>query len=129
MDKLSRRSLLRALALGAVSTAGTAVIARSALALAPESVDPTALDVQERAAGLEEIVGPAGETHAQFLNFPGLGFGNGGFRNGGFLNGPFRNFRNSPFRNGFRNGGFRNGGFRNGGFRNGGFRNGGFRNR
>ena len=51
-------------------------------------------------------------AHAQFLNFPGGGFGNGGFRNGGFRNGDFRN-----------GGGFRNGGFRNGGFRNGGFRN------
>ncbi len=131
MDKLSRRSLLRTLALGVVSTAGTTVVARSALAAAPsspEGIDPSVVDVQDRAAGLENIdLGPAGEAHAQFLNFPGVGFGNGGgfrnggFRNGGFRNSPFRNFRNSPF----RNGGFRNGGFRNGG---GGFRN-AFRNR
>ena len=125
MDKLSRRTLLRALAGGALSTVGTVILARTSLAAlgTPEDVNPTDLDVQARAAALDEGgLGSAGEAHAQFINFPGLGFGNGGgFRNGGFRNGGFRN-------GGFRNGGFRNGGFRNGGFRNGGFRNGGFRN-
>lgn len=127
MDKLTRRSLLRALATGALSTAGTVVLARASFAAAVDTPIAAGADVQARAAGLENVVGAAGEAHAQFLNVgvPGLGFGNGGFRNGGFFNGPFRN---GGFLNGFRNGGFRNGGFRNGGFRNGGFRNGGFRN-
>ena len=125
MDKLTRRALLRALAGGALSTVGTVVLARTSLAAlgTPEDANPTDLDVQARAAGLDDVgLGSAGGAHAQFINFPGLGFVNGGFRNGGFGNGGFRN-------GGFRNGGFRNGGFRNGGFRNGGFRNGGgFRN-
>ena len=118
MDKLSRRSLLRALAGGALSTVGTVILARTSLAAlgTPEDTKPADLDVQARAAELDAGgLGPAGEAHAQFLNFPGGGWGNGfrngGFRNGGFLNGPFRN-------GGFRNGPFRNGGFRNGGFRN-----------
>jgi hypothetical protein len=131
MDKLSRRSLLRALAGGALSTAGTVILARTSLAALgnPEGTKPAGLDVQARAAELDAGgLGSAGEAHAQFLNVgvPGLGFGNGGFGNGGFRNG---GFRNGGFGNGgFGNGGFRNGGFRNGGFRNGGFRNGGFRN-
>ncbi len=120
MDKLSRRSLVRALAGGALSTVGTVILARTSLAAlgTPEDTKPADLDVQARAAELDAGgLGPAGEQHAQFLNFPGVGWGNGGFRNGGFGNG-------------FPNGGFRNGGFRNWGpFRNGGFRNGGrFRN-
>ena len=138
MDKLTRRALLRALAGGALSTAGTVILARTSLAAlgTPEDTNPADVDVQARAAGLDEgDLGSAGEVHAQFLNF-GDGFRNGGFRNGGFGNGGFRNggfgnggFRNGGFGNGgFRNGGFRNGGFRNGGFGNGGFRNGGFRN-
>ena len=138
MDKLSRRSLLRALAGGALTAAGTVILARTSLAAlgTPEGAKPADFDVQARAAELDlGGLGPAGEAHAQFLNFPGVGIGNG-FRNGGFRNGRFRNggflngggFRNGGFRNGgFRNGGFRNGGFRNGGFRNGGFRNGGLR--
>jgi hypothetical protein len=131
MDKLTRRALLRALAGGALSTVGTVVLARTSLAAlgTPEDANPTDLDVQARAAGLDDVgLGSAGGAHAQFINFPGVGFGNGGgFRNGGFANGPFRN---GGFGNGgFGNGGFRNGGFRNGGFGNGGgFRNGGFRN-
>jgi hypothetical protein len=130
MDKLTRRVLLRALAGGALSTVGTVVLARTSLAAlgTPEDANPTDLDVQARAAGLDDVgLGSAGGAHAQFINFPGGGFGNGGFRNGGFFNGPFRN---GGFGNGgFGNGGFRNGGFRNGGFGNGGgFRNGGFRN-
>jgi hypothetical protein len=115
MDKLTRRALLRALAGGALSTVGTVVLARTSLAAlgTPEDANPTDLDVQARAAGLDDVgLGSAGGAHAQFINFPGGGFGNGGFRNGGFFNGPFRN-------GGFGNGGFGNGG----GFRNGGFRN------
>jgi len=131
MDKLTRRALLRALAGGALSTVGTVVLARTSLAAlgTPEDANPTDLDVQARAAGLDDVgLGSAGGAHAQFINFPGGGFGNGGFRNGGFGNGG--GFRNGGFGNGgFGNGGFRNGGFRNGGFGNGGgFRNGGFRN-
>jgi cytoplasmic tRNA 2-thiolation protein 1 len=126
MDKLTRRALLRALAGGALSTVGTVVLARTSLAAlgTPEDANPTDLDVQARAAGLDDVgLGSAGGAHAQFINFPGGGFGNGGFRNGGFGNGG--GFRNG----GFGNGGFGNGGFRNGGFGNGGgFRNGGFRN-
>ena len=98
MDKLSRRSLLRALAGGALSTAGTVILARASFAAlgTPQDTKPADLDVQARAAELDAGgLGPAGEAHAQFLNFPGVGCGNG-----------------------FRNGGFRNGGFRNGGFRN-----------
>jgi hypothetical protein len=135
MDKLTRRALLRALAGGALSTVGTVVLARTSLAAlgTPEDANPTDLDVQARAAGLDDVgLGSAGGAHAQFINFPGGGFGNGGFRNGGFGNGGFGNggFGNGGFGNGgFGNGGFRNGGFRNGGFGNGGgFRNGGFRN-
>jgi hypothetical protein len=108
MDKLTRRALLRALAGGALSTVGTVILARTSLAAlgTPEETNPADVDVQARAAALDEgDLGSAGEAHAQFLNF-GDGFRNGGFRNGGFWNG------------GFRNGGFRNGGFRNGGFRN-----------
>jgi len=106
MDKLTRRALLRALAGGALSTVGTVVLARTSLAAlgTPEDANPTDLDVQARAAGLDDVgLGSAGGAHAQFINFPGGGFRNGGFGNGG----------------GFRNGGFGNGG----GFRNGGFRN------
>jgi hypothetical protein len=125
MDKLTRRALLRALGGGALSTVGTVVLARTSLAAlgTPKEANPTDLDVQARAAGLDDVgLGSAGGAHAQFFNFPGGGFGNGGFRNGGFFNGPFRN-------GGFFNGPFRNGGFGNGGFGNGGgFRNGGFRN-
>jgi hypothetical protein len=119
MDKLTRRSLLRALAAGALSV-GTVVIARAPLAHArgtPEDADRSDVDVQARASQLEDGVrDPAGDAYAAFRN----AFRNGG---GGFGDGGFRNvFRNGG---GFRNGGFRNGGFGNGGFRNGG---GGFRN-
>jgi len=129
MDKLNRRALLRALAGSALSTLGTVILARTALAAlgTPEETKDTDLDVQARAAGLGEGGrGSAEDAYARFLN--GAFRNGGGFRNGGFRNGGFRNggFRNGGFLNG---GGFRNGGFRNGGFLNGGgFRNGGFRN-
>jgi hypothetical protein len=127
MDKLTRRALLRTLAMGTLTTVGTVTLARTALASVPSTPadDPTHpdLDVQARAAELEQAdLGSAEDAYAQFLNFRNGGrpFRNGGWRNGG-------GFRNGGWRNGggFRNGGFRNGGFRNGGFRNGG---GGFRN-
>lgn len=124
MDKLTRRSLLRTLAGGALGTFGTVVIARASVAAEAAGDLIPGGDLADRATRLAEL-GPEGMTSAPaqlFLNggVPGL-FGNApfrnGFRNGGFLNG-----------GGFRNGGFRNGGgWRNGGFRNGGFRN-GFRN-
>jgi hypothetical protein len=143
MDKPTRRALLRALAGGALSTAGTIVIARSALADVPGTaaqVGPAHIDVRARAAALEHEFLPPEDAYAQFGNFGGP------FRNG--MPRPFRNvggppprvgefsFRNRNFRNGgpFRNGGFpnvwRNSSFRNGGWRNGpsGFRNGPFRN-
>ena len=91
MDKLSCRSLLRALAGGSLSTVGTVILARSSLAAlgTPEDTKPGDLDVQARAAELDAGgLGPAGEAHAQFLNSPIGGFGNG-FRNGGFGNGGF----------------------------------------
>lgn len=123
MDKLTRRTLLRTLAMGTLTTVGTVTLARTALAGLPSTPaeDPTRpdVDVQARAAGLEQgDLGSAEDAYAQFLNFRngGLPFRNGGFRNGGWRNG-------GRFRNG---GGFRNGGFRNGG--GGGFRN-VFRNR
>lgn len=125
MDKLTRRALLRTLAMGTLTTVGTVTLARTALASVPSTPadDPIRpdVDVQARAAGLEQgDLDSAEDAYAQFLNFRNGGrpFRNGGWRNGGFRNGGWRN-------GGFRNGGFRNGGFRNGG---GGFRN-AFRNR
>ena len=129
MDKLTRRSLLRTLAGGALTTLGTVVIARASLAeTTGDAVPLPGGDLQDRATRLAELGSEEMNTApAQlFLNggIPGI-FGNAPFGNGGWGNG----FGNGGFRNGgFRNGGFRNGpGFRNGGFRNGGFRN-GFRN-
>ena len=126
MDKLTRRSLLRTLAGGALTTLGTVVIARATSAEAAELMgDAVPLpggDLQDRAMRLAEL-GSEEMTTAPaqlFLNggIPGI------FGNAPFGNAPWGNFGNG----GFRNGGFRNGDFRNGGFRNGGFRNGGFRN-
>ena len=124
MDKLTRRSLLRTLAGGALTTLGTVVVARAAVTDAAATAGAVPLpagDLSDRALRVAEELGEEATTQvAQWLNLgiPGI-FGNGGFGNG---------FRNGGFGNGgFRNGGFRNGGFRNGGFRNGGFRN-GFRN-
>ena len=93
MDKLTRRALLRTLAGGALSTVGTVILARTSLAAlgTPEDTNPADVDVQARAAALDEgDLGSAGEAHAQFLNF---GDGGVGFRNGGFGNGGFRQRR------------------------------------
>jgi hypothetical protein len=125
MDKLTRRSLLRTLAGGALTTLGTVVIARATVAEAAEAMGggvPLPGDLKDRATRLAANLGSEEMTSAPaqlFLNggVPGI------FGNAPFGNAPFGNFGNG----GFRNGGFRNGGFRNGGFRNGGFRN-GFRN-
>ena len=125
MDKLSRRSLLRTLAGGALATTGTVVIARATVTEAEAAVLPTG-DLQDRATRLAELGEEMPVRQAQiFVNAPNPLFGNAPI----FGNAPY--FRNGGFRNGgpgFLNGGFRNGGFRNGGFRNGGpgFRN--FRN-
>ena len=120
MDKLTRRSLLRTLAGGALGTLGTVVIARTSLAEAAEAIGDLAPlpggDLQDRATRLAEL------GSEEMTSAPAQLFLNGGlpvFANGAPI------FGNG----GFRNGGFRNGGFRNGGFLNGGgFRNGGFRN-
>jgi len=119
MDKLTRRSLLRTLAGGALTTLGTVVIARASLAATAEASGALPLpgDLQDRAMRVAAEFGEEVTTKvAQWLNLgiPGI-FGNAPFGNG--------------WGNGFGNGGFRNGGFRNGGFRNAPrFRNGGFRN-
>jgi hypothetical protein len=114
----TRRSLLHALAKGTLSTVGTVVLARAALADlgGTPAVGTNQADVQARAAEVAHDLGSPEKAYAAFRNVfrNGGGFGNGGFRNGGFRNGPFLNF------GGFGIGGFRNGGFRNGG---GGFRN------
>src|SRR4051794_23274104 len=123
MDKLSRRSLLRTLAGGALATTGTVVIARAAVTEAAAAVLPTG-DLQERAARIAELGGEAVTQQAQL-------FVNGGIPLPGvFGNAPL--FGNAPY---FRNGGFPNGGgvlkgggrFRNGGgvLQWGGVRNGG----
>ena len=105
MDKLTRRSLLRTLAGGALGTLGTVVIARTSVAEAAEAAgDAVPLpggDLQDRAMRLAELGSEEmTSTPAQlFLNGGLPVFGNGGFRNGGFRNGGFLN-----------GGGFRNGG-------------------
>src|SRR5262249_34145013 len=109
MSTMNRRQVLRSLLTGALQTAGTVVLACSALptVLAPESQEPPAEDdLQERADRLasEEDAGPENDTF--------VGFRRGGFANGGGGGG-------------FRRGGFGNGGGGGGGFRRGGFANGG----
>src|SRR4051794_41680891 len=71
MDKLSRRSLLRTLAGGALATTGTVVIARATVTEAAAAVLPTG-DLQERAARIAELGGEAATQQAQL-------FVNGGF--------------------------------------------------
>ncbi len=122
MSKINRRDLFKTLLGGALSAAGTVVLARAALAgekPAETPKTPEGADVQERADRLAGQPSQPGEGGAEEpVSFLNTVFRNGGgFRNGGFFNG-----------GGFRNGGFGNGGFGNGGFRNGGFFNGGFRN-
>ena len=90
MDKLSRRSLLRTLAGGALTTLGTVVIARATSAEAAEMMGdalPLPGDMQDRAMRLAELA-PEGMTTAPvqlFVNggipLPGL-FGNAPFGNG-----------------------------------------------
>jgi hypothetical protein len=120
MKDVTRRDLLRALLGGALSAAGTVVLARATLAGESQADAPAAGDVQQRADRLSDEA-PASPDGLEPVSFLNGAFRNGGFRNGGFRNGGFANGH-------FHNGGFRNGGFVNGGFRNGGFRNGSFRN-
>src|ERR1700741_365158 len=100
MDKLSRRSLLRTLAGGALTTMGTVVIARASVAEAAEAMGDAvplpAGDLQERAMRVAELGEEMTSRPAQlFLNAPSPLFGNAPI------------FANAPL---FRNGGFRNGG-------------------
>ena len=109
MSTMNRREVLRSLLTGALQTAGTVVLACSALpaALAQASEGPPAEgDLQERADRLasEEGAAPEGQEFVYY----------GGFRRGGFANGG-------------GGGGFRRGGFANGGY-GGGFRRGGWGN-
>ena len=110
MSTMNRREVLRSLLTGALQTAGTVVLACSALPAVAGGGNkglPAEGDLQERADRLASKKGsaPGGQEVAYY----------GGFRRGGFANGG-------------GGGGFRRGGFANGGGGGGGFRRGGFRN-
>jgi hypothetical protein len=141
MSLMNRRESFQTFFQGLLHTAGTVVLASSALPAraAGTEADPSGNDIERRANQVAEGQGGAlaGETeypvsfvNGRFIN----GGGGGGFRNAGFHNGGGGGFRNAGFANGgfgnggFKNGAFHNGGFVNGGFRNGAFANGGFRN-
>jgi hypothetical protein len=121
MSTMNRREVLRSLLTGALQTAGTVVLACSALPAAAAEGDqrpPAEGDLQERADRLAAEEGAA--SKGQDVPW-------GGFRRGGFANGAGGGgFRRGGFANGGAGGGFRRGGFANGG--GGGFRNSGFRN-
>jgi hypothetical protein len=109
MSTVNRREVLRSLLTGALRSAGTVVLACSALPAALAQGNQLRLtqdDLRQRADELasEEGVAPAGPVAW------------GGFRRGGFANGGGGG--------GFRRGGFGNGYGGGGGFRRGGFRNG-----
>jgi len=109
MSTMNRREALRSLLTGALQTAGTVVLACTALpaALAQGIRGPLAEgDLQERADRLASEEDAAPQRGFSYV---------GGFRRGGFANGG-------------GGGGFRRGGFGNGGYGGGGFRRGGFRN-
>ena len=110
MSTMNRREVLRSLLTGALQTAGTVVLACSALPAAVASQEnqglPAEGDFQERADRLACEDGAAPEDEVVVK---------GGFRRGGFANGG-------------GGGGFRRGGFGNGGGGGGAFRRGGFRN-
>jgi hypothetical protein len=109
MSTMNRREALRSLLTGALQTAGTVVLACSALpsALAQRNEGPPVeSNFQERADRLEteESTARDGQPVAW-----------GGFRRGGFANGAGGGgFRRGGFGNGYGGGGFRRGGFRNG---------------
>ena len=101
MSTMNRREALRSLLTGALQTAGTVVLACSALPAAAARGDqgpPAEGDLQERADRLacEQGEAPEGQEVAG-----GLSRYYGGFRRGGFANG------------GGGGGGFRRGGFGN----------------
>src|SRR5947208_493597 len=106
MSAMNRREALRSLLTGALQTAGTVVLACSALpaVAAPGNLGPRGEgDLEERADRLasEEGAVPEGEQVA----------GGGGFRRGGFANGAGGGgFRRGGFANGAGGGGFRRGG-------------------
>ena len=110
MSTVNRRELLRSLLTGALQTAGTVVLACSALpavAVLGNQWPSAEGDLQERADRLASEAGaaPASEVLAM-----------GGFRRGGFANGGGGGggFRRGGFGNGGGGGGFRRGGFANG---------------
>jgi hypothetical protein len=111
MSAMNRREALRSLLTGALQTAGTVVLACSALPAAAAQANqgsPAEGDLQARADRLasEEGGPPEGQVRAY-----------GAFRRGAFANG------------GYGGGGFRRGGFANGGYGGGGgFRRGGWGN-
>jgi len=108
MSTMNRREVLRSLLTGALQTAGTVVLACSALpavAAQDNQQPPTEGDLQKRADQLASAEDAAPQDHESVYY--------GGFRRGGFANGG-------------GGGGFRRGGFANGG--GGGFRRGGWGN-
>jgi hypothetical protein len=108
MSTMNRREVLRSLLTGALQTAGTVVLACSALpaVAAQENQRPPEGDLQERADRLASEEGAAPEGHEV----------------------PWGAFRRGGFANGAGGGAFRRGGFANGGYGGGGFRRGGWRN-
>jgi hypothetical protein len=115
MSTMNRRAALRSLLTGALQTAGTVVLACSAMpaVAAHRNEEPPAEgDLQKRADRLasEEDDAPPDP----------FAWANGGFRRGGFANGG-----GGGGGGGFRRGGFANGGGGGGG---GGFRRGGWAN-
>jgi hypothetical protein len=128
MSTMNRREALRSLLTSALQTAGTVVLACSALpaVAAQGNEEPAEGDLQERADQLTcEQGAPLEGQEFEWTAFGrggfargGGGYGGGGFRRGGFANG-----------GGYGGGGFRRGGFANGGgYGGGGFRRGGFSN-
>ena len=105
MSTMNRREALRSLLTGALQTAGTVVLACSALPAALAQAhegSPAEGDLQARADRLASEEGPGEGREVAW----------GGFRRGGFANGGGGGFRRGGFANG-GGGGFRRGGFRN----------------
>ena len=113
MSTMNRREALRSLLTTALQTAGTVVLACSALpAVAEENEGPAEGDLQKRADQLtcEQSAPAEGEEVIYRGAFRRGGYA-GGFRRGGFANGG-GGFRRGGWGNGY-GGGFRRGGFRN----------------
>ena len=111
MSTMNRREVLRSLLTGALQTAGTVVLACSALpAVAAQGNKglPAEADLQERADRLASKKGaaPRGQEVAYYGGFRRGGFANGGYGGGG-------GFRRGGFANGGGGGGFRRGGWGN----------------